>query len=84
AYFLIDYCVALAYENVPALQDMLDAVPPSNPQIYALAQVLNDAYDAELFRQISADTCFHKLNWKMDFAKRTKNGEQTFYGKIVA
>ena len=84
AYFLIDYCVAVAYENIPAIRALLDAVPYNNPQIYALSKKLNDPYDPALYAKICADTYFHKLNWKKDYVRQTKTGAPTFYGFLTS
>ena len=84
AYFLIDYCIALAYENIPVIREMLDNIPRNNPQIYTLGKLLDKPYDALAFRKICADTYFHKLSWKKDFTHLGKNGGQTFYGFLTS
>ncbi|GBR74731.1 mannosyltransferase OCH1 [Candidatus Termititenax aidoneus] len=82
-YFLVDYCIAAARDNIPAIRQMLDAVPYSNENIYALKHKLGAAYDARIFAEICRTNYLHKLTWKEKFPRR-RDGKLTFYGKIVS
>ena len=84
AFFLIDYCIALAYEQIPAVRAEIDACPYSNPQIYALQKKLSAEYDAQVWAQICRSGQFHKLTWKKDYNVNTLNGSRTFYGRLLA
>jgi hypothetical protein len=81
-YFLFDYGIAVARDNIPAVRQMLDAVPRSNENIYALKHKLGAKYDEQIFAEICRGNYLHKLTWKEKFPKRS-GGKLTFYGKIV-
>ncbi|MDR2428287.1 MAG: capsular polysaccharide synthesis protein, partial [Candidatus Margulisbacteria bacterium] len=81
-YFLVDYCLATARDNIPAIRQMLDAVPYSNENIYALKHKLGEKYAEQTFLKIRRTNYLHKLTWKEKFPKRV-GGKLTFYGKIV-
>jgi hypothetical protein len=82
-FFLIDYCIALAYDFIPAVKELLDAVPRSNPQIYALRKKLAAAYAEPFYQELVAQNVFHKLTYKADFPERTADGARTFYGQLL-
>lgn len=63
-YFLIDFMMALAYDNIPAVQKEMDAVPINNFEIHTLRNHLNDSYAAYQFDKILAGNFLHKLSWK--------------------
>ena len=63
-YFLLDYIMALAYDNIPAVRKEFDAVPINNTEIYFIQDHLNDSYAEYSFDKILADNFLHKLSWK--------------------
>ncbi|MDR1453330.1 MAG: capsular polysaccharide synthesis protein [Candidatus Margulisbacteria bacterium] len=82
-YFLFDYGIAAARDNIPVVKRMLDAVPYSNENIYALKHKLGEKYVAQTFAEICRANYLHKLTWKTEFPKRTAEGKLTFYGKLI-
>ena len=81
-YFLVDYFIALAYENFPDVKNMLDSVPLNNPGIEDLRPLLNSPFDEKKFEELTSSTIFFKLTWKNKFEKNI-SGVPTFYGKII-
>lgn len=61
-YLLIDFAIELGYRNVESIRRMVDELPQNNPQLYALAGVLNAPYDEQQWQQMCWDTQFFKLN----------------------
>ncbi|MBQ4284557.1 MAG: DUF4422 domain-containing protein [Lachnospira sp.] len=82
-YFLIDYVIALAYNTLPQVKEMIDNCPYSEPQIFELAEVLNSKWSQEKIEALTADTAFFKLSYKVPVAKENVVGEKTFYGYLV-
>lgn len=64
-YFLLDYIMALVYENIAAVRKEFDAVPINNTEIYFIQDHLNDSYAEYSFDKILADNFLHKLSWKV-------------------
>ena len=72
-YFLIDYCMAVAYESNPEIKRLIDDIPFNNPQLHKICRILNDPFDQKKFDSILIDTDFHKLTWE--------GGSTLLYGK---
>lgn len=82
-YFLIDYLVLLAYEEIPSIREMIDHCPPSQPELYSMEILLNEAYDEKKWERLTRETCFFKLSYKHIFENETKDGRKTWYAKIM-
>ena len=81
-YFLIDYAIALAYENFPEIRNIIDSVPFSNSEVENLQPLLGEPFDEKKFEELTSSTMFFKLTWKRKFEKNI-SGVPTFYGKIL-
>lgn len=64
-YFLIDFMMALAYENIPVVRREFDEVPINNVGIYFIQEHLNDSYAEFPFDKILRGNFLHKLSWKV-------------------
>ena len=82
-YFLIDYLVLLAYEEIPYVREMIDDCPPSQPELYSMEILLNEAFDEKKWNRLTKETSFFKLSYKHIFEDRTKDGRMTYYAKIM-
>lgn len=83
-YYLIDYLISLAYEQLPSVNQSIQGVPHNNIQLYALQQNLNNAFDNTLLDEYTSDTFIHKLRWKGQLSTKTEDGKPTFYGHILS
>ena len=63
-YFLIDFMMALAYDNIAAVRQEMDAVPINNTEVWSLVHHLNFPYSAYPFDKILPGNFLHKLSWK--------------------
>lgn len=81
-FFLFDYFLAVMYDDIPYVKQLVDKCPFNNPDAYLLASMLNDEYDSLAFAQLTADNTFHKLSWKQEFQTSTPAGKDTFYSFI--
>ena len=82
-YVLIDYMLWTGFRLVPAIHEVIDAVPDNNEDIFEMYQVLNQPYSAELLQRVTRRNVMHKLTYKMDLTKQTPDGRQTLYGYLL-
>ena len=83
-YFLIDNCIAVGYEQIPTIKELVDNLEYNNPQIHVLCPELNNTFSPKQFENILLDTDFHKLSWKGNLQKYCTNGDLTNYGYILS
>jgi hypothetical protein len=82
-YLLLDYLIAIAYESVSSVKQMVDRNPFNNLQLYGIRCYLNSEFNQELLETICSDTSLHKLTWKDSIQTTTFDGKPTFYGHIL-
>ncbi len=82
-YFLMDYLTLIAYEEIPSVRKMIDECPPSQPELYSVEILLNEAFDEEKWERLIKETSFFKLSYKHIFEDRTKDGKMTYYARIM-
>ena len=63
-YYLIDFMMALAYENIPAVTKIFDDLPINNTEVYFVSSHLNDSYAEYPFDKILQDNFLNKLGWR--------------------
>lgn len=81
-YVLIDYLLWSGFKAVPAIHDVIDAVPDNNEDIFEMYQVLNQPYSEELWERLTKRNVMHKLTYKMQLCKETADGKKTLYGHL--
>ena len=82
-YFLIDYTIEIAIEEIPECRDILNNVPVVDYDLYRLENVLNKKWNAEIFSSVKNSTCFSKLSWRKSGRKKTFSGYETVYGHLA-
>ncbi len=80
-YLFFDYLFAIAYENIPAVTEMIDSVPLQ--KISNLSKCLNMPFDENLMEEFRANYGFHKLTYKKQFNMLTPEGKETIYGYLL-
>lgn len=83
-YFLIDYAIKTAYDELPQCRKILDDVPLVNYDLYGLERMMNHEWRPELWERISASTHFSKLAWRKGGRMRTFSGKETIYAHLLA
>lgn len=63
-YLIIDFIMALAYDNIAAVRKEMDAVPINNKSIWTLLNILNLPYAAYPFDRILQGNFLNKLTYK--------------------
>ncbi len=82
-YVLIDYLLWTGYRKIPEIKNIIDTVPDNNEDIFELYQVLNQPYSDELYQKMTARNVMHKLTYKIELMKETKDERQTMYGWLL-
>ena len=80
-YFLMDYLVDIAYENIPRVSDDVDSIVKNNPDVYFLQNNFDQKFDPVEFEKITLDTKFFKLNWR-DKCSFYADGDESYSSKI--
>ena len=83
AHHLYDYSIALSYNLFPDIKNMFDNIDFNNPNYMILTEYLYKEYDQELYKKITYNTIFHKLNWKKKYLILTSENKETFYASIL-
>jgi len=82
-YFLTDYIIRLAYDNIKTVQNMIDSIKPNNEKKHLLYEVLNKKFNQKEYDSIINNNNIHKLSWKSEFVNNLENNEITYYGKLI-
>lgn len=81
-FFLFDYFLAVMYDEIPLVKQLVDNCPYNNPNAYELWALLNKEFNADLFLQLKENNTFHKLSWKQSYFMHTADDKPTFYSVI--
>ena len=80
-YLFFDDLIFLAKENIPAIKQMLEAIPTNTPHRDDLQAAFNATLPAEDFgKVIHSDTPLYKLSWREKYSEFTQDGRESIYG----
>jgi hypothetical protein len=82
-YTLLSATIECAYNNISRIKDLIDAVRFTKRGCYDLYYCLNLPYDEGEYDSICGEVLFHKFTYKEEFKEYAKNGELTFYGRLL-
>ena len=81
-FFLFDYFLAVMYDEIPLVKQLVDNCPYNNPNAYELGDLLNKEFNEDAFLQLKKNNTFHKLSWKQSWFTHTADDKPTFYSII--
>lgn len=83
-YVIQDYLMFYAYKNISGVKEMLEQSRTivCNKR-NELAQIMNEAYDENKYRELTKDDFVFKLSYRAKWLEVTKNGKETYYGRIL-
>ncbi len=81
-FFLFDYFLAVMYDEIPLVKQLVDNCPYNNPNAYDLGDLLNKEFNEDAFLQLKNNNTFHKLSWKQSYFMHTADDKPTFYSVI--
>lgn len=64
-YFLIDYVIALGYNEIPAIKMLIDAVPYSSPNLYYMQENMAKTVNEKQLKEVCKATSIFKLSYKI-------------------
>ncbi len=82
-YLLIDYCMILIANENKEYDRLLNSVPLSNPNVHTLREHINDEYNIKEWENVTKNTNFFKLSYKIKLNQSTPNGYFTNYYHIL-
>ena len=83
-YFLLDYVINIAYDELPECRKILDSVPYVDYDLYLLENIMNREYSPEEWEALKNSTHFSKLAWRKPGRKTTLSGRQTIFAHLLA
>lgn len=84
-YLLVDYLIDLGYRKLPAVRNLLDAIPENNLHRDDVQAAMNAALPASEFEEVlHPDTLLYKLSWREQYAEKTADGRDTVYARFIA
>ncbi len=81
-FFLFDYFLAVMYDEIPLVKQLVDNCPYNNPNAYELGALLNKEFNEDAFLQLKKNNTFHKLSWKQHYFMHIADDKPTFYSVI--
>jgi len=73
-YLMFDSVLALGYENIQSIQEMINKVPINNCRFFELDKKINETYNELKFKMIVKGDSLFRIGWKQQFYKM--NGEE--------
>ncbi|MBQ7217295.1 MAG: capsular polysaccharide synthesis protein [Synergistaceae bacterium] len=83
-YFLLDYVMNIAYDELTECRKILDSVPYSDYDLYRLESIMNHEWSAEEWEALKNSTHFSKLAWRKPGKMTTLLGKDTIYSHLLA
>lgn len=77
-YYLIDYFMALGYNSIKAVKDMVDNIPYNNNDLYYIQKYMLKPYQRDEFNKIKKQTFIFKLNQRI-----STGNEDSMYWHIL-
>lgn len=82
-HFMLDYFIEIAYDNLKAVCDAIDACDINNMEIQFFMNNGNRIFRKNIWDDIVNNTWLYKLSYKADNRKSNFVGEETYYGYIM-
>ena len=83
-YVIQDYLIYYAYKNISGVRDLLE----KSKTIHCynrneLANIMDKEFNEKKYRELIKEDFIFKLSFRAKWQKLTKDGKQTFYGRIL-
>lgn len=82
-YVIQDYLFYYACRNIPGISEQMDMINLHNPNKDQLAFLMSKEFDMEQYNKLTEIECFFKLRYRTPWPTHTKDGKETFYGRIL-
>lgn len=81
-YFLLDYFIAVLYDELPAIRQMIDMIPYNNPDFNHFIEKINTQYKQPEYLAITKENQLFKLSWKKEYLKTVNFDNETYWSKL--
>lgn len=81
-FMIMDYFIALGYENIPVIRQLIDNHPFNNPDFYSLKNRLNEAFDSDYFESICKRNDLLSLNRRSVAKDCDQDDRMTYWGYL--
>ncbi|MGN0318143.1 MAG: DUF4422 domain-containing protein [Lachnospira sp.] len=81
-YYLIDYVISAAYDNICEVKSEIDSCEYSQPEVFTLRKMLCRSFDESKWNEMCQNTSVFKLSYRDAQIKENIVGKETFYGHI--
>lgn len=82
-YILPDHIVYCAYNAIPEVRRMIDAIPPNIHDIWLGMKQLDFAFTDSTMQELTQNSIFNKLTYRREFKTETSDNQQTLYAHIT-
>lgn len=83
-YVIQDYLIYFAYRNLPEIANMLEqSKTVSCNKRNELATIMNNVFNDDIYRELTKEDFVFKLSFRTNWKMKTKDGKQTYYGRIL-
>lgn len=83
-YLFFDHIILLAYQHLPHIKSLLNAVPENNLHRDDLQAAMNAALPASMFVSVlHPDTSLYKLSWRETYREQDEQGNQTVFSHFL-
>lgn len=83
-YFLIDYIMAVALEELPDVRSEWEQCETFPGKVFELQAEINKIYTPERWAHLEKASLFYKLNRRWDYRTENIAGMQTIYGYMLS
>lgn len=80
SFMLMDYLLDIGYEEVPAIREIIDKIPFTNPDFYSLKPIFNKEVNMDIVNLVMCSSSLLSLNRRLKYSKVVEKGHQTYYG----
>lgn len=82
-YVIQDYLFYYACRKIPGIKEQFDMINLHNQNKDELAFFMPQEFDLDKYTKLSKNECFFKLRYRTPWPVQTKEGKETFYGRIL-
>ena len=85
AYLMTDCIIAIGYEEIPIIKQMIDNVPNNNLHCFDfLSDFRNEKANREKISEMEKDSYIFQLSYKFDWKEKDKSGYLTNFGALIS
>lgn len=81
-YLMMDYFIDILYQSKVEIKEMIDQIPPNNPNIYFLKNVLCKEFDQVVWEGVTRNTNIFKLDWRMYSHNELIQNKSNYYNYL--